>query len=617
MSMPLASRQVSAQESARAAAPFRYVVRIAEPHTHYLHVDASFNELKGENAEFFMAVWTPGSYLVREYARHVEELRAHTLSGAEFAIEKVAKNRWRVANVPADGAIRLTYRVYGRELSVRTNWVEENFALLNGAPTIITLADAAPRAHEVRLELPPYWRGSWTGLPPHPSGAPNHYLAPDLDTLIDCPILCGNPTVHEFEVSGIRHFLVDEGAGGSWDGARAAQDVARIVAKQHELWRDVPYDSYYFLNLLTETGGGLEHKNSTVLMTSAWKRNPDDYHGWLGLASHEFFHTWNVKRLRPIELGPFDYERESYTSLLWVAEGFTSYYDDLLVMRAGLLKREQYLKALSKTINDLQTTPGRLVHPLGMSSFDSWIIYYRRDENTNNRSISYYTKGAVVGFLLDAKIRQLTSDQRSLDDVMRRAYERFSGAVGYTESDIYAVCSEVAGADLSDWLRDAVETTKELDYREALDWLGLRFKDPDKKKKDESANGASPSDDEPKPGWLGITTRTDGGRLVVSSVKRATPGYDAGINVEDEIIAIEDYRVTPDGFEARLKQYAPGTAVAILVARRTRLMTLRATFGEKPKDLWTLEVHPDATAEQKLHLRSWLHESAPPPPTTK
>ncbi|MEE8143220.1 MAG: hypothetical protein V3T77_08970, partial [Planctomycetota bacterium] len=441
--------------------PIQHTLSFPEAQNHYLNVESIFPTGGAPTIEVKMAVWTPGSYLVREFARHIEDLRANTGSGNSLIVIKIKKNRWRI-ETRGEPQVTLSYRIYCREMSVRTNWVESEFAMLNGAPTFLTRDVEAP--HSVRLQLPPSWGRSITGLPQHPEGGKDHYWAESFDILVDSPILAGNPAVYEFEVGGKKHFLVNQGEGGIWDGPRSAVDVEKIAAENLRFWGQLPYEKYVFLNLISESGGGLEHLNSTLMMTSRWRsRVPKDYRGWLGLVSHEFFHTWNVKRLRPVELGPFDYEREVHTKSLWIAEGLTSYYDDLLLHRAGLYDRKQYLKALSRQIESLQTTPGRKVQPLEMASYDSWIKHYRRNENSPNTTISYYTKGAVVGFLLDAEVRRATDGERSLDDVMRLAYERYSGKRGYTPQEFRAVVSEVAGTDLSEWLQRALETTQELD----------------------------------------------------------------------------------------------------------------------------------------------------------
>jgi predicted metalloprotease with PDZ domain len=523
-----------------------------------------------------MAGWTPGSYLVREYQRHVENVTARGASDAPLAVEKTAKNVWRVTT---DGAriVDVRYRVYSREMGVRSNWVEDAFAMLNGAPTFMTLADTRPRAHEVNIELPAAWKQVMTGLPD--GKAPHQYIAPDYDTLVDSPIVIGNPDVHEFTVDGKPHFLVNTPATPTFDGARAARDLQRLVQEHLKMWGSLPYEKYLFLNMLTEAGGGLEHKNSTLLMTNRWTtRTRKAYVAWLELCSHEFFHTWNVKRLRPIELGPFDYQNEVYTRSLWIAEGFTDYYGELLVHRAGLSTREEYLEALSNQIEALQTTPGRLVQSAEAASFDAWIKQYRPDENSPNVSISYYTKGAVIAFLLDARIRHVTNGKKSLDDVMRAAYAQYSGARGFTPDQFRETAEQVAGVSLESFWATAVEGTGELDYDEALETFGLRFKPV-----------AAPNADKPAKAWLGVPTRNDAGRLVVTQVRRGTPGYTAGLNVDDEILAFDDYRIRADRLETRLEQYRPGDRITVLVARREQLMRLDLTLGAEPPKSWRLE----------------------------
>jgi predicted metalloprotease with PDZ domain len=573
-------------------APIRYTLRFPAPHTHYVEVEATVPTAQKPVVELAMAVWTPGSYLVREYARHVEGLTARTPEGHELRLDKSRKNRWRIATHDAADII-VTYRVYCREMSVRTNWIDEGFALLNGAPTFLTLAEDEPRPHDIRLLLPEHWQTSITGLAAAPDGAPHHYRAVDFDTLVDSPILAGNPAIYPFEVDGIPHYLVNEGEGGIWDGPRSAQDVEKIVRAHRDMWGFLPYDKYVFFNMITESGGGLEHKNSTVLMASRWQsRVRKDYLAWLGLVSHEFFHVWNVKRLRPMELGPFDYENEVYTKNLWTAEGITSYYTELGVRRAGLCTDEECFERLSSMIERLQTTPGRLVHSLEMASYDAWIKFYRHDENSANTTVSYYTKGAVVAFLLDAKIQAATAGARRLDDVMRLAYTYYAGDHGFTREQFRALVASVAGVDLRPWFVSVLETTEEMDYTEACDWLGLRFRP-----------APSPT---PEKAWLGLLTRTENNRLLVSQVPRHTPGWQYGFNVDDEILAIDDYRVLPTQWEARLTQYRPGEQVTILVARRERLLRLAVTFGAEPPRCWQLESNPEATTAQRSHCAAWL-----------
>ena len=593
MILPVA---VPAQTTGKAGAePIRHTLSFPAPQTHYVEVSTSVPTGGRPQVELMMAVWTPGSYLVREFERHVEAFTARGPEGRPLDVDRSRKNRWTIATGGAP-IVTVAYRVYAREMGVRTNWVESRFAMLNGAPTFMTLAEPASRPHEVTITLPPDWKRVMTGLQELSGRGPNIFYAADFDTLVDSPIVAGNPDVREFTVDGKTHYLVNTPATETFDSARAARDLERLVQEHRRLWGLLPYDKYLFLNMITEAGGGLEHKNSTLLMTNRWTtRTRKAYVAWLELASHEFFHAWNVKRLRPVELGPFDYENEVHTRSLWIAEGFTDYYGELLVHRADLSTRDEYLEALSNQIEALQTTPGRLVQSAEMASYEAWIKYYRPDENAANASISYYIKGAVIAFVLDAKIRKATNGTRSLDDVMRAAYQAYSGARGYTPEQFREVAEQVSGLNLRLFWETVVEGTGELDYREALETCGLRF-----------APTTAPTPDAPGKAWLGATTRNDAGRLVVTQVLRGTPGYEAGVNVDDEILAIDDYRVRADRLANRLEQYKPGERVTLLVARREQLMRLPVTLGAEPPKVWRLEVNPAADEAQKRRLVSWL-----------
>lgn len=583
-----ASRPTQAQ----ATDPIRYTLRFPAASTHYMEVEAVYPTGGLPQIELFMAVWTPGSYLIREYQRHVENVTARGASGT-LPIHKSAKNRWRVDTGGAP-AVTVSYRVYGREMTVRNNWIEQGFAMLNGAPTFLSLVGGLARPHEVRIELPPQWKGSATALLPV-RGQPHTYRAEDYDTLVDSPIILGNPVEREFTVAGKRHVVVFEGDPAFFDVDRATADTQKIVeAGGTVMGGRYDYPHFYALNMIVDAGGGLEHKNSFLVMANRFQtRTRRAYLSYLSLVAHEHFHVWNVKRLRPVELGPFDYETENYSKALWIAEGFTVYYAALLVKRPGIATRDEFFEELSEYIEQLQATPGRLVTSADMSSYDTWIKQYRPDENTPNTTVNYYPKGAVIAFLLDARIRRATSGARSLDDAMRLAYERHSGPQGYTMEEFYQAMSDTAGVNLRDWFAHTAESTAELDYTEALEWFGLRFR---------------PVDPRSQRAWLGATTRNDAGRLVVSQVRRETPVHAAGLNVDDEILAIDDVRVRADGLAARLDQYRPGDTVSVLVARRDRLLRLNVALGAEPGRRWRLEPAPDATEEQKKRLAAWIGE---------
>ena len=583
----------SAQSAGQPAAePIRYTVSFPAPQTHYIEVSAEVPTGGRPQVELMMAVWTPGSYLVREYERNVESVTAAGAGGRAVAVERTEKNRWRVETGGAP-TVTVKYRVYGREMSVRTNWVDAGFALVNGAATFMTLPDSMLRPHEVILNLATGWRRSLTALP-EMAGGEHRYRAPDFDTLADSPILLGNPTVHEFTVDGKKHYLVNEGEAGVFDGNQAAKDLQLIVEQNRRFWGSLPYDKYLFLNILidADAGGGLEHKASSVLLAGRWAtRTRRTYLLWLELASHEFFHAWNVKRLRPVELGPFNYEDEVHTRSLWIAEGVTDYYGELQLQRAGLATRDELLESLSNHIETVQTGPGRLVQSAAAASFDAWIKYYRPDENTVNVAISYYDKGFLLGLLIDAKIRNATNGAKSLDDVMRAAYQKYSGASGYTPDQFRAVAEQVAGTNLSTFWNQYVEGTAELDYKDLLGAFGLRFR---------------PAGPPSTRASFGALTRNDAGRLVVSQVRRGTPAYEAGLNVDDEILAIDDFRVRADRLAARLEQYKPGDKVTFLVARREQLIRIAVTLAPEPAKEWRLEVDPGASEAAQRQRDLWI-----------
>lgn len=573
--------------------PIRYTVSFPAPHTHYLEVDASYPTEGRPYIDLMMAVWTPGSYLVREYERHVEALTAADPARAPLAVEKTRKNRWRISTNAAR-TVSVRYRVYAHEMTVRTNWVDEELAMINGAPTFITLLEApARRAHEVRLLLPRAWAKSFS--PMTPGLGDNTFVAPDYDTLVDSPIVAGSPSVYEFSVQGKPHSLVNFRERGVWNGPQAVRDLAKITETIARFWGDVPFDRFYFLNVIGAAKNGLEHRNSTLMNIPLDAMNTRaGFLDWLSLASHEYFHAWNVKRLRPVELGPFDYENEVYTRALWFVEGLTDYYADLVLVRAGVATRDEYLGALSEQVRSLQTTPGRLEQSVEAASYDAWIKYYRSDENTPNTAISYYVKGAVIGFLLDAHIRRLSGGAKSLDDVMRVMHTRFSGAKGFSREDVRAAVADVVGPaharEIREWMARVLETTAELNYAAAIEWFGLRMTPP----------AAAPR------AYLGVTTRAENDKTIVTAVRRGSPAAAAGLSLLDEIVAVNGEPLAVGQLSQRLERFSPGAKVTFSIARRDGTRTMDIVLATDPAHGWQLSVSPGATRVQSQRLDAWL-----------
>lgn len=583
-----------------------YEVYFSESYQHVVEVRVWIKVVQDQPLEIAFAVWTPGSYMIREYSRNIEQLRASAHSGrdapssAELVVERIGKNRWSIPGV-IGSIVCVRFRLYCREMSVRTNWVERDYAFITGAATFPFVVGRADQPVSLQLHKPRDWQHVATSLCEVTKGPTLVELqAKNFDELVDSPIVCGQLAISEFEIGGKLHSLVTSGADHLWDLDKAAADTQTLVTEHQRFWGDVPYDRYLFLNLLTEGGGGLEHDNCCVLMASRWTmRKRESYLNWLALVSHEFFHVWNVRRLRPAALQSYDYEHEQYLRELWISEGITSYFDDLALVRTGLCTPEEYLQRLSKNILTVQTSPGRFVQSLADASWDAWIKHYRPDENAPNSRISYYLKGAVVAWLLDAQMQRQTAGVQNLDQAMRCAWKKYRKS-GFTLDDFNEIVIELAGQSMRNWLQQHILQTVELDYTNALGWFGVRFRPGNEKSKE---NGGEKTGNV----WIGSESTPTEGRLYVRRVLRGSPSNLAGLNVDDELIALDGYRIAPDTWPDRLGAYQPGDELDLLVARRGKLLNLRIRLGRKPDCTWQLEVDP-TNADAVANRLRWLSE---------
>lgn len=474
VSLVAVAAKARAQALEPALEPIVYTVKFPEPAKNFALLEAAVPTGKQATIELMMPTWTPGFYRLENYAGKVQDLVARAAGGTALQVEQPKANRWRIETGGA-ATVVVSYKLLCTGRSVTGNWVGDDLMVLNGGPSFLTLVEKAKRPHDVLLELSPKWKQSMTGLDAAPDGKPHHYRAAEFDTLVDSPIVAGNLDVTEFDVDGSKHYVVAAGNTAQWDGKRAATDLRKIVQENRRLWGALPFKKYVFLFLLKGGGGGLEHANSALMFTSATAtRGPAPHLPWLMFVSHEYFHAFNVKRLRPVELGPFDYDKAPRTTGLWVAEGLTTYYGDLIVCRAGLAGANELLARLSSHIDKLQKSPGRLVQTLEQASLDVWTSSMS-GVGGSSKTVSYYVKGPVVGFLLDAKIRRATDGAKSLDDLMKLAYQRYGSDKGFTADQFRQTAEQVAGIDLKEAFRKWLATTEELEYTEALDWFGLRF----------------------------------------------------------------------------------------------------------------------------------------------
>lgn len=583
----------------RANAPdISYTVSMPRPATHLLEVEMRVRATRGNlpaSVDLVMPVWTPGSYLIREYARHIQDFAAYAPDGGSAAGQlswsKTNKNTWRIV---AKGAreIVVRYSLYANELTVRTNELNDRHAFWNNAATLMYVDGFLGAPSIVRVR--PF--GDWqvaTGLP-RVATETNAFRAANFDVLYDSPFLASRHTVIPFQVRGIEHRFVIDGTG-NFDAEQLRADVPKIVEAAAALFGDLPYDNYTFMLMTHPTArGGLEHLNSTALI---WRRfdfrSAPRYKEFLSLVAHEFFHLWNVKRIRPDALGPFDYTAENYTRLLWVAEGFTSYYETLLLRRAGIMNDREYLDALAATINTIQRTPGRNEMSVEEASFDAWIKYYRPDENSVNSQISYYDKGALVGMLLDLEIRRRTAGARSLDDVMRALYTDFAKRErNFTPEDLQRTAERIAGASLEDFFNSYVRGTKELPYDELFPAFGLTL--------DRTGGRTTP-----RP-FFGANLTQTGDRLNVTNVPSDSPAYAADINAGDQIIALDGNRMTLENFNARIAERKPGDTVQLTVFRNDELRTIPVKLGTTAEGTYRIIAAPTPTDEGRKLYEGWL-----------
>ena len=588
----------------------RYQVEFNEAAIHRAWISVSFATHGAKEIRLMMPVWTPGSYMVREYARQIESLQAFDNQGP-IKTTKVDKNHWVVSCENTD-KVTVRYGIYGREMGVRTNWIEPQFAFLTGAATFIVPENQTDRKCIVEFDPDISWTSIATSLEASPTN-PWVRTAKNFDELVDSPIVLGKIDIQSQEISGAMHHLATVPFEG-WDTAKAMTDVAKIVKLEQEFWGEVPYKQYWFLNLLTEAGGGLEHDNSTVLMASRWSQKlRPKYVDWLGLVAHEFFHTWNVRRLRPRALMTYDYNQEQYTDELWIAEGLTSYYDDLFVVRSGLSTPKEYLERVSKSIQTVQNSPGRHVQNLIDSSFDSWIKFYRPDENASNSRISYYVKGSIVGMLLDAQIRVHSSDKHSLDDCMRLLWKRHK-ETGYTNEDFSKIVQELAGKPVSDWLDEQLRSTEELDYQPLLEAYGLTWKPKDTPK--DAPGGQQDAAQVATPAHFGLELSNASGKTQIDKVLRGGSASYAGVQVGDELIALDGYRISAEQWPERVGLLHVGDQVSVLVSRRGKILELPLKVlpesAEASTPSWTLMRVESPTEEQEKRWKSWLSIQSQP-----
>lgn len=567
----------------------------------YVHVRLNM-PVTGGQLELSMPSWTPGSYMIRDYAAHVENFQAGGEGGRMLDVVKVAKNLWRI-NTNGISNLVVDYDVWAGELHVSSSWVSSEFALINGSGIFLYSEESRRWPQQVIVNTPPVWSKTWTSMKAG-SGA-NEFLARDYDELVDSPMVAGNAAEYRFEVDGQGYVLVNTGENGLWNGERSARDVAALVKTQQKFWGVSPFDrDYLFLNFLVEWRGGLEHDFSTVMMTSKWAmRSNKDYIKWLSLVSHEFFHSWNVRRMRPEALAEYNYDSEVYTRELWLAEGLSSYYDNLLLFRSELIDVRDYFELLAAEFRNYETTPGRKIRSAELASFDSWIKHYIPDANSVNSTVSYYRKGSSIGFVADAAIRKETNGKASLDTVMRKMYSQYGpdgpGQGSYPPGAFETVVETVAGPDVRAMIENLLQTTADPDVDQALDWYGLQL---DR----EPGRSAAEKSGAPVPTGFGLAWDEEENLLIVKNVIQGGAGATAGILPGDELLAINGSRVTAINLEDRMLRLLPDEIVELTLVRQEQLVALPVRVQNAIPKKYSITPKPGIRNRQKYRMEAWL-----------
>ncbi|MFS8617282.1 MAG: PDZ domain-containing protein [Solitalea sp.] len=565
-----------------------YALSFEEAQAHYVDVVLSVSGLEREYVDLKMAVWAPGSYLIREFPKNVEGFKAQ--SGEKtLNSRKISKNTWRVDTKGA-GDITVQYRVYAFEMSVRTSFVDADHAFLNGTSIFMYLDQELDLPSTIKITPHPDWKYVSTGLKSDPED-PFLLYSPNYDILADSPIEIGNQDIIEFTAAGIPHEVAIFG-GGDYDKAKVIADFTRIIEEQTAIFGTNPCERYVFIvHFLASGGGGLEHLNSTTLQFP--RRSLGTEAGWasfMGLVAHEYFHLWNVKRLRPAALGPFNYEAENYTNMLWVSEGFTAYYDDWTVRRTGFYSPEEYLQTVAGVIGTIENTPGNRVQPVAEASFDAWIKYYRPNENSYNTTISYYSKGAILGMLIDMSIRKHSQGKHSLDDLMRYLYERYYEELdrGYRDEEFKEAVEKFAG-NMDDFFDKYVYGTEPIPYNRFFDAVGLKLVT------------TRPWADE---AYLGASFQETGNGLVVTRVVRGTAAYQYGLNVNDLLLTVNGERV--NGADDVLKGKKPGDRLSLQVIRNGLPRTIQLILGKNDNISVKFEKLDNPSSLQEANYKAWM-----------
>ena len=558
------------------ASKLTYHLSMPQPNSHYFAVKIDVQENTAAVQEFKLPVWTPGSYLVREFSKNLNQVRAIDAQGKELTVKKKAKNAWEVQ---CNGATSYTvfYEVYAFELSVRTPFLDNTHGFVAGAGVFMYTEETRYQNGILHIHPHATFKKISTALviadfKSEPSD--QTFLFDDYDQLVDSPIEIGNQQEFSFMAAGVRHRVAMYGEA-NYNIAELQRDMAKVVESATAVFGSNPNQDYLFIVHNVKDGqGGLEHKNSCVLSVSRWTYTGSNYLGFINLVAHEYFHLWNVKRIRPIELGPFNYDQECYTSLLWVMEGITSYYDELLLLRAGFYTKADFLNKLQSQINYVEGSPGSRVQPVAHASFDAWIKAYRPNENSSNTTMTYYSRGAVIGAVLDAYLIQRSKGKQSLDGFMQLLYQKYALDLkrGFSETEFEQELANYCGEDMHAFFTQYVNGTAIIPYQKYFEPMGLKVTDQTSVLTNFGA------------------ALEPGNVLKVRTVRSGSAAEDAGISVGDEIIGCDGFRIDKSGLENKYNNLQPGVSMELLLSLDGKLFSTKCVMKTYAKPQFSLQI---------------------------
>lgn len=561
-----------------------YKLSMPKPQNHYFHVEMELIDFTEKEIDISLPVWAPGSYLVREFSKNINMVKAFDEKGNPLEIKKQRKNSWTIKKSKIKKVI-VKYEVYAFELSVRTSFLDLTHGYVSGSGVFMFVEDHLDVSGQ--LKVMPYKSFSTVSTALTKAKAKFEFLYNDYDHLVDCPIEIGNQLVFDFDAAGVKHTVAIYG-DGNYVIDELRTDMAKIIEEETKVFGQNPNKEYLFIIHNVVNGqGGLEHKNSTTLSVNRWTYAGSNYIKFLSLVAHEYFHLWNVKRIRPIELGPFDYNQENYTDMLWVMEGFTSYYDELILLRAGYYSQNQMLGKVESAINYVEGSVGSRVQPLAHASFDAWVKAYRPNENSSNTSMSYYSRGSIIAALLDVMIIENSRGKMCLDDFLQSLYSKFYEQKnrGFTSNEFKKELESFVGGDLDEFYAKYIYGTEIPPYEDVFGKVGVDVQD---------VSSSYPD--------FGAGLVNSGGKTVIKSIRSNSAAEDAGLSVNDEIIGCNGYRVSKGDVESVMKSLNEGDEIDLLISRDEILFSVEFMMTNRFKPKFYLNINNENT---KL-LNYWL-----------